>query len=210
MEHIDLSTTPALELARDMFMFCIHAQGMTFVDLAFLKKSNIQNGYIEYGRKKTGSYILIPINEKARKIIKRYSKLTQHTEFVFPLITDPTKDQRTQYLSAMRKQNRRLEKITEKLNIKEKITTHVARHTWATIAAKANVPTRTIKQALGHQNERTTEIYLGNTGLSELNRAGKIVDKVIQNSNKETKMSHTWEVWDIDGANIVTKIKSAN
>lgn len=194
IEHADLSDNFALEFARDMFMFCLHTQGMAFVDLAYLKKSDIQNGCIGYRRKKTNSYIFIPINKKAKKIISKYAAFTQNCEFVFPIITSKLKDERTQYLSALRRQNRALEKITKRLQIKEKVTTHCARHTWATIASNNKIPTRTIKQALGHQNEKTTEIYLGNASIKELNKAGYIVDKIIQNSNKKTRMSHTWEV----------------
>ncbi len=84
IEHADLSDSPALEFARDLFMLCLHTQGMTFVDLAYLKRSDIQHGVISYRRKKTNAYVCIPVNKKAKKIIAKYAPLAMYTQYVFP------------------------------------------------------------------------------------------------------------------------------
>ena len=54
IKNLDLSLQPSLDFARDMFLFSFYTRGMAFVDIAYLKKENIQNGVICYARRKTG------------------------------------------------------------------------------------------------------------------------------------------------------------
>lgn len=76
---IDLKKSKALQFARDLFIFSFYTRGMAFVDIVFLKKSNIQNGYITYVRHKTGQELTIKIETKLQNIINRYEKKTHHT-----------------------------------------------------------------------------------------------------------------------------------
>lgn len=52
MKELDLSIKPALDFARDMFIFSFCTRGMSFVDMAYLKKSDLKNGYLIYRRKR--------------------------------------------------------------------------------------------------------------------------------------------------------------
>ena len=56
--------------------------------------------------------------------------------------------------------NRELKALAEDLGITANITTYVARHTFATILKKSGVNIGIISQALGHQDIKTTQIYL--------------------------------------------------
>ena len=53
IRDMDLSHDSSLEYARDLFMFSFYTRGMSFIDMAYLKKSNLQNGFLSYRRKIT-------------------------------------------------------------------------------------------------------------------------------------------------------------
>ncbi len=54
LKDLDLSMKPSSDFARDMFMFSFYTRGMSFVDMAYLKKTDLQNGILTYRRRKTG------------------------------------------------------------------------------------------------------------------------------------------------------------
>ncbi|MCD8103078.1 MAG: site-specific integrase [Alistipes sp.] len=66
------------------FMFAYHARGMSFIDLAYLKKSDIRDGTIIYKRKKTGSYLEVKITRPMKKIIGRFRAVTKVSPLCFP------------------------------------------------------------------------------------------------------------------------------
>ena len=57
IKELDLSQSPVLDFARDMFLFSFCTRGMSFVDMAYLKKKDLKNGYLTYRRKKPVSYL---------------------------------------------------------------------------------------------------------------------------------------------------------
>jgi integrase len=170
----------SLEFCRDIFVLCFHLQGMAFVDLAYLKKSDIVGNNATYRRRKSGSFITTPINDEALRILKKYAHLVKDVEYAFPIITDPTKDARLQYESALRAQNRNLKKLARELNIEVNLTTYVARHSWASMAFHNNVSMRQISAALGHKTEEITQIYLSSLGVEELIKANEAIAQALE------------------------------
>ena len=59
LKELDLSMKPSLDFARDMFMFSFYTRGMSFVDMAYLRKTDLQNGILTYRRRKTGQELTI-------------------------------------------------------------------------------------------------------------------------------------------------------
>lgn len=59
IKNLDLELYPALAFARDLFLLCFYLRGMSFVDLAFLKKKDLQNGVLVYRRHKTDQQLCI-------------------------------------------------------------------------------------------------------------------------------------------------------
>ncbi|MDE6854484.1 MAG: site-specific integrase, partial [Muribaculaceae bacterium] len=59
IKSLNLSHQPMLDYARDMFMMSFYLRGMSFIDMAFLRKSAIRNGYVVYRRRKTGQILTI-------------------------------------------------------------------------------------------------------------------------------------------------------
>ena len=65
------------------------------------------------------------------------------------------------------------------LKTPRKLTSYVARHTWATEALKKNIPLAAISQSLGHTSIKTTQLYLASLSQDKLNKANKkVTDKV--------------------------------
>jgi site-specific recombinase XerD len=162
-----------------MFLFCYHARGMCFVDMAYLKKSNLRGDTISYHRHKTDQLIELRVLPTMRRIIDWFAPLTAGSEYLFPIITDSHKDTLLQYTSGLRLQNKRLKKIAELCGIKKRFSTHSARHSWATVAKSASLPLAVISEGLGHSNQRTTEIYLASLERSVLDHASRVVSNAI-------------------------------
>ncbi|WP_160111150.1 site-specific integrase [Dysgonomonas sp. Marseille-P4361] len=146
---MNASKQSELELARDLFLFSFHTRGMSFVDISFLKKSNIKDDILTYRRKKTGQELSIKINTSLRKIINKYARITGDSPYIFPIIRSQEKSAYNQYLSALSRQNRCLKQIQKLADIKRRITSHVARHTWATIAKEEIYPSGLFRKDWG-------------------------------------------------------------
>ena len=69
-------------------------------------------------------------------------------------------DIRRQYKNAAHLVNDKLKKLGEKLGLTVPLTSYVARHGWASIARSRNIPLAIISEAMGHDSEKTTRIYL--------------------------------------------------
>ena len=66
----DLSALhPKYALARDLFMFSFYTRGMSFVDMIYLRKSDVRDGVLTYRRKKTGQTLSLRVEAPLQKII---------------------------------------------------------------------------------------------------------------------------------------------
>ena len=74
----------SLIFARDIFMFSFYTRGMSFVDMAFLKKKDLQNGILTYRRKKTGQQLFIKWEKPMQELIDKYN--TSETSYLLPII----------------------------------------------------------------------------------------------------------------------------
>lgn len=172
-----------LFLTRDLFLFSFMAYGISFVDLSHLTQANIINNTLVYRRAKTKTEIHVTITSSMRCLINRYS--SKKSAYLFPILKGgETYDQ---YKAALRTYNRRLERLSKLLPYPMKLTSYVARHTWAMQAKQNDVPVAVIGEALGHTSEKTTRFYLGNLDQSILDKANQKIttrlDKWIMNTN---------------------------
>jgi len=176
----DLSRQPSLDFARDMFMLSLYLQGISFIDLAYLRKNDIRgDGSIVYQRHKTRSVVTIAVDVVAWRIIDKYKEETMRSPYLLPIIKNAGKDERKQYETALRNQNRRLKKLAHRLGIRENLTSYVSRHSWATVAYHEGVATAVISQAMGHQSEKVTHVYLQSFDNTTLLKANDTVIKAI-------------------------------
>lgn len=173
IKGLDLSLKPAPDFARDMFLFSFYTRGMSFVDMAYLRKSDLKNGILSYRRKKTGQQLHIRWERCMGEIVEKHPNVT--TEYLLPVITDPTASERRQYENALHLVNRKLKKVAEMAGISVPLTMYVARHAWASIAKSKNIPLSVISEGMGHDSETTTQIYLASLDTSVIDEANKLI-----------------------------------
>ena len=173
IKHLDLSKEPRLSFARDMVLFSFYTRGMSFVDMAYLRRTDLRNGELFYVRSKTGQRLQIRWEGCMQEILDRYPE--NPNGFLLPIISRPGTDFRTQYRNTLFKVNSGLRIISEMIGIQPPVTTYVARHTWATIAYNQNVPVSIISEGLGHDSERTTRIYLSTIGTDKIDSANNLI-----------------------------------
>lgn len=156
---LNLAEGTPLALARDIFIFSYCTRGMAFVDIAYLKRENIQNGVICYARRKTGQLLSVRIEPSIQRIIDRYSSAL--SPYVFPILTSTeTKPAYEEYQVAINNHNRQLRRLSKMLPAGCKLTSYTSRHSWATAARNHNVFISVISAGMGHTFEQTTQIYL--------------------------------------------------
>ena len=177
IRELDLSYRPNLEFARDIFLFLFFCRGMSFIDAAFLKRTDIQNGVLTYRRHKTNQILHIKIIEPIKDLINCYSN--KDSPYLLPVITRSEYDERKQYESALRRVNNALKIIADMVKLPIPPTTYVTRHAWASIAKSKNVPINVISDALGHDSIATTQIYLASIDTSTIDRANELIIKGI-------------------------------
>lgn len=159
-------------MARDIFVFSFYCQGMPFVDVAHLRKSQIVNGHIRYLRKKTGQSVDILVEPCMARIMRRYDD--KSADYVFPIITSANGQvAHEQYLRQLSYYNHALKLIGRKAGINRPLTSYVARHSWASIAFQNNVDLQVISRAMGHTNPSTTLIYIKELDNERLARANR-------------------------------------
>ena len=172
LKEMDLAMNSTLDFARDMFLFSFYTRGMSFVDMAYLKKTNLQNGILTYRRRKTGQELSIKWEKCMAEIIAKYPE--NKTDFFLPIIKDEG-DERRQYDSALHLVNYRLKELSTMLKLQRPLTMYVARHSWASAAKAKNVPLSVISEGMGHDSEATTQIYLASLETSVVDKANKMI-----------------------------------
>lgn len=177
IKRLDLSRTPQLDYARDLFMFSFYTRGMSFIDMAFLKKKDLQNGILVYRRKKTSQQLTIRWEKPMQEIIAKYD--TGDSPYLLPIIKEYSTDLHAQYINAAHTMNDRLKKIGERIGLEIPLTSYVARHSWASIARSKNISISIISEAMGHDSESTTRIYLASLDTSSVDKANSIVLSVL-------------------------------
>lgn len=170
---LDLSRKPSMDFARDMFMFSFCTRGMSFIDMAYLKKADLNNGCLAYRRKKTGQLMMIEWTKQMQDIIDKYK--SDGTSYLLPIITSEDGSERRQYQNQMRKTNRLLKDIANRAGLPFSLSMYYARHSWATIARGRDVPLAVISEGLGHDSETTTQIYLDSIKSSEVDKVNRMI-----------------------------------
>lgn len=144
---------PRLERIRDIFVFCCFT-GLAFVDVSQLTTDDLVKDaqgkiWIRKSRQKTKEMCNIPLITAAKEILDKYSGYAANNEK--KLLLPVASNQKT---------NAYLKEIADICGIKKKLTTHVARHTAATIVFLANkVSMENVAKILGHANLNMTRHY---------------------------------------------------
>ena len=175
IKELDLADKPDLDFVRDLFILSFYLRGMSFIDLAYLRKKDLANGYITYIRKKTGQQLTIRWERSMQEIIDKYPE--NPTPYLLPVIMKQDGTERKQYLNKILFVNRKLKQIAQLAKIATPLTMYVSRHSWASIAKSKNIPLSVISEGMGHDNEETTRIYLASIQTNQIDEANSRILK---------------------------------
>lgn len=173
IKALDLSLNLSLDYARDMFLMSFYLRGMSFIDMAFLKKSDLKNGHVTYRRRKTGQQLIIEWTKEMQMILDKYSE--NATDYLLPIIKNPGTNERCIYRNMGYNINHNLKKIAKMVGVQIPLTLYVARHSWASAAKAKGIPLSVISEGMGHDSEATTQIYLASLATSVVDRANSII-----------------------------------
>ncbi len=175
IKNLDLTHSPALDFARDIFLFSFYTRGMSFIDISYLKKKDLAGGILSYRRRKTGQQLFIKWEQCMQAIVDKYP--TPHNSpYLLPIIKS-SDDDHTQYKNVQFRINKHLKEIARKLRLSAPLTMYVARHSWASIARSKNIPLSVISEGMGHDSEATTQIYLNSLDSTIIDNANRQILK---------------------------------
>ena len=173
LRKLDLSNQPRLALARDLFLLSFYTRGMAFVDMAYLRRSNLHDGMLTYCRRKTGAPLSLrwePCMQQLVDALWAYPQFQapryQSSDYLLPILD--SQGNRYQLLRAQQRVNYALHDLSRMMRLTPSLTMYVARHSWATYALRHGVPLAMISESLGHESLLTTQIYLASIDQNDL------------------------------------------
>lgn len=158
-------------LAIDLFKFSYFMGGINFADMAYLTSKNIMDNQLVYYRKKTKKLISLPLQQEALEILKKYSSSSPYLFPIFSSFHKTEQQKKNRRHKVISKVNDTLKAIGNEIGISTKVTTYVARHSYATVLKRAGVSISIIKESLGHSSEKVTQIYLDSFENSQIDKA---------------------------------------
>ena len=152
----------AVRRSQELFILMFLLRGLPFVDLAYLRKSDLRDNVITYRRRKTGRPLSVTLTPEAMLILKKYMSRDDASPYLFPLLKsgDGTREAYHEYQLALRSFNQQLMILGEWLGLNDKLSSYTARHTWATTAYHCEIHPGIISEAMGHSSITVTETYL--------------------------------------------------
>ena len=175
IKNLDLSLNSGLCFARDMFIMSFYLRGMSFIDMAYLKKSDLKNGYVTYRRHKTGQKLIIKWTKEMQLLLDKYPE--NNSNYLLPIIRNSGTNERCVYRNAAYRINYRLKIIAAMVGVTIPLTLYVARHSWASAAKAKGIPVSVISEGMGHDSETTTQIYLASLDTSIVDKANSLIIK---------------------------------
>ena len=173
IKDLALSDSPKEDFARDMFMMSFYLRGMSLIDMAFLRQSDLHNRRIIYRRRKTGQLLEIEWRDEMQRILDKYPE--NPTGYLLPIIRKSDINQRRAYRNAGSVINSQLKKVASRADAPTALTLYYARHSWASAAKNMGIPVGVISEAMGHDSESTTRIYLASLDSSIVDKANSII-----------------------------------
>lgn len=178
LKDLDLSHSVSKSFARDIFLFSFYTRGMSFVDMVYLQKKDLKWKELTYRRKKTGQLLSVRWELCMQEIVDRYSS-SGMSPYLLAIIDNPDEDTRMQYHNVQSLINRNLKAIGDSINITIPLTMYVARHSWASVARNEGIPVSVISEGMGHDSERTTQVYLASLETQIIDKANRKILKLL-------------------------------
>lgn len=175
IKNLDLSLQPSLDFARDMFLFSFYTRGMSFIDMAYLKKKDVSNGILSYRRRKTGQQLYVKWEECMQDIFHKWEN--QMELYLLPILKSSIGNERCLYKHTLYAVNKSLKEVAKMVKVTVPLTMYVARHSWASAARSKRIPLSVISEGMGHDSEATTQIYLASLDSNIIDDANSIILK---------------------------------
>lgn len=152
-------------IVQQTFLLAVNLAGIRIEDILTLKWAYIKNNRIRYTMEKTGSDASFKITPQIQGILNYFQSLSKDSIYIIPILKDGIEDQPNEiYKKEIGRKtslvNKYLKLIADDACIDKRITSHIARHTFANIAFKKTNDKEFVKNALKHKDIKTTEIYL--------------------------------------------------
>lgn len=160
--RLDVSPRPAasgVEKARQLFLLLFMLRGIPFVDIAYLRKCDLQGNVLVYRRRKTGAWITVTVEPRAMRLIDCLKNTDDRSPYLFPYINKVGVAAYRQYQNALRGFNASLKRLGAWAGVGVSLSSYCARHSWATIANYRNYQQELISNAMGHSSVKVTETY---------------------------------------------------
>ena len=176
--------SPSLRKAQELFILMFLLRGLPFVDLAYLRKSDLRDNVITYRRRKTGRTLSVTLTAEAMILVKRYMNRDSSSPYLFSLLEsrEGTKEAYREYQLALRSFNQQLLLLGQLLGLGDRLSSYTARHTWATTAYYCEIHPGIISEAMGHSSITVTETYLKPFRSKKIDEANKQVLDFIKHS----------------------------
>ena len=175
IKNLDLSLQPSLDFARDMFLFSFYTRGMSFIDMAYLKKKDLSNGILSYRRRKTGQQLYVKWEQCMQDIFHKWEN--QMELYLLPILKSSIGNERYLYKHTLYAVNKSLKEVAKMVKVTIPLTMYVARHSWASAARSKRIPLSVISEGMGHDSEATTQIYLASLDSNIIDDANSIILK---------------------------------
>lgn len=177
------NTAPGVGRAQELFILMFLLRGLPFVDLAYLRKSDLHGNVITYRRRKTGRALSVTLTPEAMILLQKYMNRDRMSPYLFPILRskEGSKEAYREYQLALRNFNYRLELLGKILGLQNRLSSYTARHTWATTAYYCEIHPGIISEAMGHSSITITETYLKPFRSKKIDDANRqVVDYVKQ------------------------------
>lgn len=177
--------------SRNCFLFSFYCAGIRVGDLLQLRWANVEGGRLKYQMGKNHKTRDLKLVPQAEDILNHYrTESNKPTDYIFPFM-----DTRKAYADAMTQAdkdtlpsdikaklfqdissknaliNKSLKRLAEKAGISKKVSMHISRHSFASIAVQNGIDSNKVKGLLAHSRLQTTEGYIGNFSSSENDKA---------------------------------------
>lgn len=173
IKGLDLTAHPELDFARDIFMLSFYLRGMSFIDMAFLRKKDLSMGCLTYVRRKTGQRLSIAWTREMQAVVGKY--FIRKSDYLLPILSGSGCSERSAYRNAGYNINRNLKRIGSMVGAPFALTLYVARHSWASVAKHKGIPLGVISEGMGHESESTTRIYLASLDNTLVDKANALI-----------------------------------
>ena len=171
MELLMLPFNSHLDKARDCFVFSYYCRGMRISDVLTVKKSQVKDGTLKYTMRKTGTDVKILLMPQAKAIIDKYPD----SPYIIPVLPREYGEEEMEAISIEISKctaliNKHLKKIAELCGITINLSTHIARHSFASLARNSGKDIYKIMEMMGHGDVKITQAYVNSITEDEMSQ----------------------------------------